>query len=383
MPNELTPNLVVAALGIFLVGLAVCSRVFSTPPAILISGAKVLVPLLYFAFFFDGSWTLVDDWIYFENGQDLLKEGYDPFTILFDGESLLYLLAMSAGHHVLYNWYNLFAQWLFGEYYYSAVFLNVGLTFGAGLLLYRLALVSKFPKSYARGLFLFFLLHWELLAWSSVVNLKDTLVLLMTVALMYAGMRLAQTRKIVYAVSVVGLVFLFYWIRFYVPFTLLLSALLYLLLLRGGNGRVGLIIIVGGMVAGYSYFVGWGEVHEGFGTLNVGFGALAGAAKMMITPRPWAISTDYSFLLLPSILNWMFFFPTLVGTTMLWRDAPHLRAMLIYLLAALLFYGAFEELLGPRQRFQLLFIYAWAQFHFAWYLLRTGRQKYSALQGIA
>ena len=38
-----------------------------------------------------------------------------------------------------------------------------------------------FSRGYIRGCLVFFLFHWELLVWSSLLNLKDTLVMTLTI----------------------------------------------------------------------------------------------------------------------------------------------------------------------------------------------------------
>jgi len=315
---------------------------------------------------------------YLEQGQELLAQGYDPFSFFFDSEALLHLIGMSGGHHILYGWFNFLAQWMFVPYYYSPVFLNVGLTLGAAYYLYQLAICGKFSKQYARGLFIFFSLHWELLAWSSLVNLKDTLILFITIAFIYAVVRFVQTKSKKYAFTLIGLVFLFFWIRFYVPLMLALAVLVHLPWSAGQRGKWVLAMLVTVFGAVYGTYLGWEKVLGELGRLDITVGAFLGAIRMALTPQPWSIDPEYSFLLLPAILHWVFFIPAIVGGVMLWRRQTQLRLLFVYLAIALLVYGAFDELQGPRHRVQLIFIYAWAQFHLIWYLLRRSTSKYLA-----
>lgn len=370
MPYGLTPQLVVATLVIFALGVVISSRVISLPASIVVSGAKVLLPMLYFAFVFDGSWTFLDDWGYFDHGRVLVQSGYNPVSFLFHTDSLLTLFILVGGNHVLYDWYNFLTQWLFGGFYFAPVFLNVGLTFGIAWMGYRIALSSKSPRQYAQGLFVFLLLQWELLAWSSLVNLKDTLVLFLTVALVYAGMQFIETRRKRYIVGVAVLVILFYWIRFYVPLILLLSAFAYLLPSAPLRIKLWSTVLIGGLVAGYGAYAGWDQLLAAAGTLTLGSRIVLGTVKMALSPQPWSIDPNYSFLLLPALLHWILFVPTVIGCVMLWQDVPRARVLIVYLLTALVVYGAgLDELQGPRHRVQLIFMYAWAQFHFLWYLL--------------
>lgn len=372
MPYGLTDSLIIISFVIFIFGTVVSSRVVSLPTSIFVSFTKVIIPFLYFAFFFDKSWTILDDWGYFENGERLIKQGYGPISSLLEKNGIISLIVLSKGHHFLYSWYNLLAEWLFGVYYYSAVFLNVGLTFLAAFLLYRVALICAFPVSYAQGLFLFFSLHWELLVWSSFVNLKDVLVMLMTISGAYAGICFAQSKKTKYMFSLGGLIFLFFWIRFYTPILMLVAVFLYyLILLLKGAAKAKWFVIASVATVAYLSYMGWNTVLGGVGNLNFGLVNISsGAFKVMLTPRPWALDAAYSYLIMPATLHWMFFIPTIIGLVIMWIEVPQLRPLLLYLLVVLMFYGAFEELQGVRQRFQVSFIYIWAQFHFVWYLLR-------------
>lgn len=380
MSYALTTDLLISAGTLFLVGMAICLRVLSVPASMALAGIKVTLPFVYFVFFYNGSWTFLDDIGYFEQGQELLAQGYDPFLFFFDGEALQRLMALSGGFHILYGWYNLLSQWMFGPHYYSPVFLNVGLTLGAAYYLYQLAIISEFSTRYARGLFVFFSLHWELLAWSSLVNLKDTLILFMTIVFVYAAVRVIQTKRKKYVIALVGLFFLFFWIRFYVPLMLLLAALVSLPWTAGRRGKKWVAaLLVAGFGATYGMFIGWENVLGQLARLDITAGALEGMIRMALTPQPWSIDPEYTFLLLPAMLHWIFFIPAIVGGVMLWRERPQLRFLLVYLAIALLVYGAFDELQGPRHRVQLIFIYAWTQFHFVWYLLRGRMTKHLAL----
>src|SRR5439155_4300349 len=156
-------------------------RIIGLPTALLAAGLKVSVPLTYFAWSYDGSWNILDDLSYLEWGMHVLDYGFDPLTVFFYPEGRLALFNVSGGPHIIYPWWNMLAIWLFGEHYFSPVLLNVGLTFLAGYFLDRIVHLIGFEKSYRQAFFLFFLFHWDIIAWSSFLNLKDTLVMTLTV----------------------------------------------------------------------------------------------------------------------------------------------------------------------------------------------------------
>ncbi|SDC22444.1 hypothetical protein SAMN05428966_101322 [Massilia sp. PDC64] len=364
----LTIELSVAALCIFTFGVFVASRLVSLPAALFTSAVKVLIALIYFSFFFNPDWALIDGINYFRSGRELLAAGYTPISV-FDADAVIESMAAAGGHHVLYDWYNVLSQWVFGDFYASAVFMNIGLTFVSAYLLCRIVELLGFPSTYRNGLFIFFSLHWELLSWTSLTNLKDTLVLTLTVTSFYAGIKFAKFRRPRQIIWIVILLFLFYWIRFYVPLLMITAVLIWSLSMLRGRRQLFIVLGVLIAVAAYGTGLGWDGVSEGLGRLSLGADMLIGTIRVIVVPRPWGIEPEYEFLTIAAALHWIFVVPTILGVWMLWRTTPQLRPLFIYLGIIFLFYGAFEELQGSRQRIQVLFIYALAQYHFMWCLL--------------
>ncbi len=121
---------------------------------LLVSFVKASIPFVYFAWFFDGSWTMFDDIHYRMCGEQMLQDGYNSITALVDPKGLERLFDLSGGIHILYGWWNPLGQYLFGEHYYSAVFLNVGLTAVCGVLLVHILSIIGFDKIYRRSFFI-------------------------------------------------------------------------------------------------------------------------------------------------------------------------------------------------------------------------------------
>jgi hypothetical protein len=89
--------------------------------------------------------------------------------------------------------------------------------------------------------------------------------------------------------------------------------------------------------------------------------------RIVFTPRPWSITWGtHGFVALGAALHWLFLLPTCIGAVRLVVDSSAARLIAIYCLGVLVFYAAVPELLGPRQRYQSTFGWAWFQFHFLW-----------------
>src|SRR5262249_18312817 len=135
------------------------------------------IALIYFADFYDGRWDFLDDFIYAQQGADLIAAGYNPISALVTAHGRERMFTRSTGVHILYPWSHLRAEYGFGQSYRAAVFLNVLLTFVVGSATARMLEDFGFSRRYVRGFLILFLLHIEVLLWSSIVNLKDILIL--------------------------------------------------------------------------------------------------------------------------------------------------------------------------------------------------------------
>ena len=365
LAEGLTDDLLLVAFVVWLLGLWICSRDLPFLVALAVTSVKVAIPVVYFGWFFDGDWTFRDDLIYLSRGSLWLQHGLTPVRALIapapEGISLL----MSSG---LYEWWNLLAQWLFGQHYYAPVFLNVLLTFVSGYFLFRLVRLSGFSEGYAKVLLVFFLLHWDVLAWSSFANLKDTLVMTLTVAGFYFIVGLSKRVTLGRLLGLGLIISIFFTIRWYVPAFMIAAGLLWGVLYLRGRRRYLLLLCcaIGGL--GVVGRLGLGVFTATFAQLSPT--SIYGTIRTMFSPVPWSIDPGYSFLLVPSVLHWLLFLPALLGGWMLWRQSREAALLLIYLALILLLYGFVPEQQGPRHRLQVSFVIAWAQFHFFWVMIR-------------
>jgi hypothetical protein len=367
----LTAELAICSFLVAGIGFLLSITLLHRTVALFCATLKSALPLVYFSWYYDGSWTFLDDVSYLQQGQSLMDAGYGPLSVFFADGGMDMLISMSEGSHILYGWFNLLAQSVIGQHYYAPVLLNVLLTFVAGRYLYAIARVAGMSHRYGAALYFFFLIHWDILAWSSIVNLKDVLVLTLSVALMYSLLLCEQRITPLRSASVLGLIFVFFWIRFYVPLLMLIAFALYWTLARAG--AYGLRVKDTVSLAIVSLFV---VGYLGVDTIEIYLSRLEsepmqisyGSLRMLLTPQPWSIEPEYAFLVVPSILGLLFLAPAFIGGALLWRQAPRSRFIFIYFGLAILLYGAFEELQGPRHRVQLVFCLAWMQLHSLWVL---------------
>lgn len=361
MVEGLSPNLTWTAACVFALSLAVAVRHVSAIVAVLVVAVRVGIPVLYFAWHDDGTWRCLDDLFYLRQGSELYASGLKPWTPLIDDQAWLDLHIYASGHHILYVWWNSCACWLFGPHYYAPVLLNVFLSFLTGHFLCKLLEDMEFPAVYGQWFFLFFVLHWDTVAWSSFLNVKDPMVQLLTVVLLGSIVRFFQRLRPMAVVEAIAVSIVFYWLRFYIP-VLVAAATGTWMLSQWRDPRKWLLLSVLGV--GVVLFA---PIDQDLDDVLRFESVIYQSVRFSLTPQPWAIVESYGFLFLASVLHLLFYLPSLLGAISVWQRSPIARLLLMYFLAIVVLYAASESD-GVRHRSQASFVIALAQFEFLWRL---------------
>lgn len=358
-------ELLLPALMIFFVGLIVAWRVTRLPHwSVLVAFIKAGLFMAYYGLLYDGTWNFLDDYTYAYRGEILLNKGV---TLLNMFANLPELFSQAGGKHFMYYLYNADAFRLFGTAYYSPVALNIVLTFLAAAFMATAARRGLgFSRGLATGLFIFMALHPDIIAWSTIMNAKDILVLTGTTLAMVA-VSLADSGRYKESVALavaVGTVLFF--TRFYIPLMLLLALLGALLMSPLGRRRPGLWLLgsagVGSIVFGAMGVEGLANNLE---RLQEDFvNPLYGVPRMTLTPIPFNTTEKNTFLDLPQVFHWIMLPALAYGVARIWHRATLTsRFMVIFFLLMILLYGVFGELQGPRHRLQLDGLIALFQFY--------------------
>ena len=319
--------------------------------------ARVGVFLLYYGVFFDGSWTFKDDWTYLERGQALLEQGVSV-TNLF--AHLPELFSTAGGKHFVFYLFNADAFRFFGADYYAPVALNIVLTFvAAGFMVAAARAGLDVPRRLAKALFAVIVLYPDVVAWSTIMNGKDTLVTTGTAMAAYA---VSQTGVGHYwrAVTLGVLIgFVLFFTRFYVPLMMLLALVSALMFSPTGGRRIGLWVLALTGLASVLSVLGVAGLVDALSRLEEGWvSPLYGVPRYLLTPIPFNTTDKYSFLDLPQMLYWLLMPFMLYGMYRVWRRATlTARFVILYFVGMVLLYAMFGNLQGPRHRYQLdLFI---------------------------
>jgi len=309
--------------------------------------------LVYFGFFFDGTYTFLDDWKYLRFGKELVQNGVGIFNLVHNYD---YVRSTVKSANLFYYVYNASALVIFGQGYFAPVAMNVILTFiAAGLLMKAARLGLGMSRRSSIGLFVFLALSPSLLAWSTVANLKDILVATGTAGVVYA-VALVETGKIKRAVVVTilcGLVLAL--TRFYVP--LMLGAAFGIGLLASRRGRRSPWLWLGALLAlaVVVHELGHGSISGALHQLRSRLSdPVIGVARFIVTPIPFHTQPQYAFLNLPQLFFWALMPLQVYGMFAVWRTKKMTaRFVIIYFLLMTLLYGAFPTLQGPRHRIQI------------------------------
>jgi len=363
--SGLTLTLVRTALLTFAAVYLLCRRVLGVRLSLAVAAIRVAIPFTYFAWWYDPDWTHIDGVQYFTGAIRLLEGGYTPL-VLTSPPGIEQLQAAADGWHILYYWWNMVAIELFGAVLYAPIFLNVVLSVAVALLFVRLLSPFEFPASYRRWLFAFVTLHWSVLTWSSINNVKMYVVIFLTLIALYGAYEVIQSDtvpRIVFGVGVVAVSSLgLFNVRFYVPAFLFGAVAVWALF--NGRSRVRSITLAGAAVGGTVFlWFGRTSLHR----LDPEILAY-GFVRILLTPRPWGTTVHYTYLEPAMWLHWLTLPAALVGLWYLQRESARSTVLLVFLFFALSFYAIFPKIQGVRHREWLYLFFAWGLFHFVWRL---------------
>jgi hypothetical protein len=352
-PFPLT-ELVVPTFFIFAAGFFItCVVTRSVLLSLFLPFIKSGVFLIYYAAFFDGTWTFLDDWNYLEQGEALLAQGVSVTNFW---TNLPALFSAAGGQHVVYYLFNADAARLFGPAYYTPVALNIMLTFVAAALMAGAARNGlHVSRLLATGLFALLVLSPTLSAWSTVMKGKDTKVMTGTAMAAYA-VSLAELGHYLRAV-LLGLAvgFVLFFTRFYTPLMMLAALGGALLLSHAGRRRPWLWLLAISVLAGVLSLIGMGMLSSALSSMQDGFvNPLYGSIRYLMTPIPFNTTEHYNFLDLPQVLYWLLLPCMGYGIYRVWRRTTLTgRFIVIYFFLMVALYAMFGNLQGPRHRYQL------------------------------
>lgn len=300
---------------------------------------------------------LSDDYNYFHESLSVFHSGAGKLSYIFTERGHYEMIIAAGGAHYGYYIFNYLAFVFFGPYYYSPVLLSVFVTLISAVLIFKTLELSHFKRVFLVSFFIFFSCHWDVIAWSSFVNLKDNLVTLGMTTTIYIYVYFYRKGFSIWGFVLLLLVlFLFQFVRFYYSYFLIVTGILYfsLIQIRKINTNVTDFLIKFSIlvllpIGFYMIFISLyaGRIDRIGPRTNVFIGAI----RYFVTPAPFNIDTSYSYLLISSLFHWLFLPVLPIGLYyFLRRYFYDLMPYLILFIMICIFYGSFAELQGPRHR---------------------------------
>ncbi len=318
-----------------------------------IAATKAGLFLVYFGFFFDGTFTFFDDWNYLRFGKLLVRDGIGIINLVHNYD---YVRSTVKSANLFYYVYNASAITVFGGWYFAPVAANILLTFvAAGVLMKAARLGLGMGRRTSIGLFVFLALSPSVLAWSTVANLKDILVATGTAGVVYA-VALVEMHRPKRAAMIAILWALVLWVtRFYVPLMLGAAFGIALLCSRRGRRSPWLWLAGGAALVVVVFALGHGSLSGALHEFRASIGdPVTGIVRFIVTPIPFHTQPAYAFLNLPQLVFWILLPLEFYGIVAIWKKGSMTgRFMVIYFVMMTLLYGMFPTLQGPRHRVQL------------------------------
>lgn len=307
---------------------------------------------------------LSDDYNYYHESLSVFQKGHGNLWYIFTKQGHLEMILAAGGRHYGYYIYNYVSFVFFGPYYYSPVLLSVFVTLVTTTIIFKTLELVYTSRLFLVTFFIFYSCHWDVIAWSNFVNLKDNLVTLWTVTVMYIYVYFYHKGFSLWRfLLLVLIIFLFQFVRFYYSYFLVITGILYFSLTQLSKVKTNITdflvkfsVLVILPIGFYNTFISMyaPTIELIGGRTNV----FIGSFRYFVTPFPLNVDPTYYFLTIASICHWLLLpFLPIGFYYFLKKYFYELMPYLILFLMITIFYGSFDELQGPRHRVpQVVFI---------------------------
>lgn len=311
---------------------------------------------------------------FYDQTNSILDEGHTPFSLLLEGFGPIE--SMMNTTDPFYWWWTSLWITTIENTVHSTILANAFVTVIASVIV--VTLIERFGYSYKyQQLFLVFtLIHWEILTWSSILNIKDPLVAMLTVLgiyLMIVALQTTDTRVLFGCIISLSIsLWLLTLIRWYIPGLFLAALCIWLVVDLLSFEDISPTSLLGTSLFGAGVF--WFLISN----VNLGdFISLThvpvGFYRYVLGPTPGGTADVYTFLNLSAPFHWLFAPVALLGIIILLTERFE-RLILIYGFLLVCIYAGTQEAAGPRFRFQFVFFSSFLQFHGLWFLIQRRYQ---------
>jgi hypothetical protein len=335
--------------------------------AMIVATLKSVVFFISFFYGYQADYTKLDDWVYLYKASRYLASDNTIMNLFFSSFSFnkAFLYKHFDSRHVLYYIQNIVVIKVFGLYYFSPVSINVILTVINGLLLrYYGGLIFNNTQK-ANVIFWFYIFHFEVVARSSFLNLKDICVHSFFIAACISIFYIMNIKRLLLGI----LCFLFsmvcmYLIRFYAVILFFLgifsSLFAHAVIRYNFYNHIRAIIAIIASSGIVLLFILWSLYPKYLSLLWATLDSpLYGVIHFILTPIPFGPGIDLDILRPAYWLNWILLPLLFLGIIRLsydyiqYKNIHNLFILFLFAVCVIL-YSVYPELRGPRHRFMLL-----------------------------
>jgi len=347
--------------------------ILPTTVAGIVASIKIGTVFIYFVFYADATFHVGgDSSAYLQGGLDFLERGY-PWQ-LYSNKTLtahfLHVFQHEPGRFIPYLYFYLCLT-VFGADYYAPILGNVLVTIVSGIYLTKALTKNSRNEAYRKWFLTFFLLHWFTLAWSTILILKEPLVVLFTCVFVY-GVSCLERRQWFGVIWILFSMAALRYTRYYLPVILIIGCLPVYLMSWGKQSWLAAL-------AGSALVIYWvTDELAYFLTLVDWKNAVWNAIHFLLQPVPWRITEPAGFLKLPSILHWLMFIPATIGAVLVWHKTRLGKILVLLCLVNVGFYALVPAIGSTRHRAVFDSLFLVMQFEFFWVYLIS---KWTSFEG--
>ena len=322
-------------------------------PAFTLVVLKYSIPLLYFLFYFDGI-LANDDGKYYLNSLLIKNKFGCGFGLIPSLDLFSYATYLSEGIHFGYAYVSSIMLCVFGSDYSSPVLFNVFIS--TLISINMLKIVRYLDVKVSPFLVLVVFLHPDIIAWSSYLNLKDTIVawLISAILLRVCAQVLAKEEPGYGALFIFAIILVTF--RYYAVPVVLFIIMISFLLSEGKKNYALLVVFSATFLFVLFEFkvtsIVWSLINQSSPS------TLFNLIRFLLGPLPFQLTPDYSFLLIGSLFHLISVPAAIIGACYLFKINRKIFSVLLcfaFILSS--FYALFPDLLGPRQRYQMITVY--------------------------
>jgi len=348
-------SLIISSIILFIFSFFFGKLVFkSVATSLLVAFIKTGFYLIFFLFFFyKNNFNFPDSITYVKNARILFEE-YTLIELILNPEQTV--IKFSGGHPFYYYW-SFVSFFLFGAYIHSPIVLNILSTFLGSYYVYKIS--SKYfyiSNKSSILLSVIYCLHWEALPWSSFFNLRDILIQVTILALIYYSLKIFNRLRFNTIIKLaIGLFILKYLRQHLAYIVFFIIFLITFVNFKKYNLKIYLIIFFSTLSI-FLYNLKYLDLLFQRWYERVVFNYGIEIIRLFLSPLPivQTVYNGHGFLVIGSIINIITLPFLLLGIIYSFKkNFMNAFVLFFFFITIIIVIGSYDNVQGPRQRLMI------------------------------